>query len=1211
MRAFCALLTVLALAASPAAAVSFADFLQGNPGYEFISEGVPEILEPNAAFTIFVPLLNNVTGPEAAAYPQLSPNLVLPTVYNSAADLLAAGAVTNLGNVTITLEDNPGKGVIDATFVELGDATAKIYPVAFPLGNSVLYPITVISSGNVPQQVGASASTALAAALGSAQTRVGEAPPSFFTDVPSHDLKRVGEAAFKLAGAVLDGRARAGAVVQQLDGPVDRLAQLMHEHADDERQSMPPLPTAAARHAGQRWRLEACGALFAALHRVLYACWQRLESTEQAEEEGQGEQGGQGAAGGKPKGDESGEGGDDPQEQLEQAAYLLERVQNAWGAACCSAIRSLMQAGTPGSRSLRADRHLDSILRLTTCALACTHTILLCLDPPTTAAAPVPSPKRFPVQHEALQSATIGATISLNYLEGMAPARELGADGREGRLRNTPAARQAAAALRPFPAWAHAAPLLTFLEQAVRLLPHLQVLTDRPTWLSMPGSRTSQEDWMSLQSVMGSCATNCSCLLFMLSYQIPRPGEGGPEVEKRITSFAASASKLARCMHANGCAGPMWGFINSTAGSVPRWLLHLRTEGSNQPHATAEDQGAIWSSMHQPDSKLAALVYVYSDLRPLAERYQLGDPYNENDAFGTAVLCNFAGVAAARQGGLPLLASELLRLKDRVDIEWLAEVTSSLRFGGEADTQLYCWLAKECVLAALLEVAEVLGSRPGQWTGRNKETCGSALDSIYSITLRTARKADELTGSHLAEEFEHWVEGEVAPLLRRAAGALGPAFLGTTPAMFTDMLRNTVLVKPAFWKAIRRKHLPAILSALRTLPHAGCEPLSAGEAAAARDRTCAWLGCANPACRNTSGGSEAGMNVLRCGRCRVAGFCGSACQREASLAARWAAWRDSPWRRAVNEAGTSSDHMGHIAMVPLLLALLALKTWWREGLPVLALKAATFAVTTGVQGWLSGHKGQGRRIYMAYRELFIAASCLHLQWTVRLTALHGAVNTIDHHGGSALSLLTLLLGHTTALYGAMAVLHGRLVLPASCALVTLMASTTLWSGQRMCVRVLESPGVEEPLAVLHSLLGHALSLPLPHGTASFLTPQVSSPMQQCLVVSAWLELAVGAAAPLCILLWLEGRTRPHFEERQRRQQQQQQEQQQGRQQQGQQPQGWQQPHAEQPAAEEAAGEEAGGSEPKLLSGWSGAVVFYLLCSAAWCVLCSMYSGASL
>lgn len=174
---------------------------------------------------------------------------------------------------------------------------------------------------------------------------------------------------------------------------------------------------------------------------------------------------------------------------------------------------------------------------------------------------------------------------------------------------------------------------------------------------------------MSLQAVMGSCATACSCLLFMLSYQIPRPGQGGPEVETHLVSFAASAAKMARCMHANGCSSPMWGFINSTVGSVPRWLLRLHTEGSNQPHATPEDQGLIWSSMHQPDSKLAALVYVYSNLRPLAERYQLGEPYNENGAYGTAVLCNFAGVAAAPHGGLPLLASELLRLKDRVDLE--------------------------------------------------------------------------------------------------------------------------------------------------------------------------------------------------------------------------------------------------------------------------------------------------------------------------------------------------------------------------------------------------------------------------------------------------------------------------------------------------------------------------------------------------------------
>lgn len=94
-------------------------------------------------------------------------------------------------------------------------------------------------------------------------------------------------------------------------------------------------------------------------------------------------------------------------------------------------------------------------------------------------------------------------------------------------------------------------------------------------------------------------------------------------------------------------------------------------------------------------------------------------------------------------------------------------------------------------------------------------------------------------------------------------------------------------------------------------------------------------------------------------------------------------------------------------------------------------------------------------------------------------------------------------------------------------------------------------------------------------------------MQQCLVVSAWLELVVGAAVPLCILLWLEARTRPHFEARQQQRQQQQHGQQ----------------RAEQPPAAEPAAEE---SETKQLPGLSGAVVFYLFCSLAWCVLCSVY-----
>ena len=60
-------------------------------------------------------------------------------------------------------------------------------------------------------------------------------------------------------------------------------------------------------------------------------------------------------------------------------------------------------------------------------------------------------------------------------------------------------------------------------------------------------------------------------------------------------------------------------------------------------------------------SKLAALVYVYSNLRPLAERYQLGEPYNENGAYGTAVVRKHVQVAAGHGvvalPGLPSLTS--------------------------------------------------------------------------------------------------------------------------------------------------------------------------------------------------------------------------------------------------------------------------------------------------------------------------------------------------------------------------------------------------------------------------------------------------------------------------------------------------------------------------------------------------------------------------
>ncbi len=61
-------------------------------------------------------------------------------------------------------------------------------------------------------------------------------------------------------------------------------------------------------------------------------------------------------------------------------------------------------------------------------------------------------------------------------------------------------------------------------------------------------------------------------------------------------------------------------------------------------------------------------------------------------------------------------------------------------------------------VARLIDAAATRGPAwPPQWMGRNKETRGSALDSIYSIMYRTARKADELTGAHSCPSGPAWL----------------------------------------------------------------------------------------------------------------------------------------------------------------------------------------------------------------------------------------------------------------------------------------------------------------------------------------------------------------------------------------------------------------------------------------------------------------------
>lgn len=66
------------------------------------------------------------------------------------------------------------------------------------------------------------------------------------------------------------------------------------------------------------------------------------------------------------------------------------------------------------------------------------------------------------------------------------------------------------------------------------------------------------------------------------------------------------------------------------------------------------------------------------------------------------------------------------------------------------------------------------------------------------------------------------------------------------------------------------------------------------------------------------------------------------------------------------------------------------------------------------------------------------------------------------------------LRRSRAADGALVILYARLTLSASSAVLAAMAATTLLNGERMCERVLESPGVEEPLSALHTTLSHFL-----------------------------------------------------------------------------------------------------------------------------------------
>ncbi|KAL4440039.1 hypothetical protein ABPG75_003040 [Micractinium tetrahymenae] len=573
------------------------------------------------------------------------------------------------------------------------------------------------------------------------------------------------------------------------------------------------LPLPEQTQAGA-FRLEVLCRAFAALLEVSNACWQRSNMDAEAPDSGSGGSGSGGSgASSSAGGDRS---GSSPKSLRDSAASCMDGLLGTWSAAVALA----------GDR----EQHVDPVLRLTTCALGAVHAVLAHMNslPSSGAAGEQALGYSFGSGRQLADPAEMAmAALALVLL--LAPPEEMGAGSGpgSGHLSATPATRRAAASFEPFPVWRHAAAVVPFLEQANRLLPLLQ-------WATQGGGRGAvRASWQQLSNLFSRLPTCCTLLCFMMTNQRPQHGDGSPELERRLVSMAATGAKLGRFLEATGYQGPMWRYLYPAMGQCMSWIADLRVvQGGPSP----QEQEDVWRGMHQPSGKAAALVHVYAEVWPLAQRHQVGDTFNEEGALAAALLANVAGLPMARCGGMKVVAHQLQRCKDTFSLYFLFRITAALRYAGEAETDLYCWYARD---------------------GHAQKQRSITQDYVFSVTLRTARKADELTGSRLGQDIERWLEAQVV----------------RHPVM------DTMLAQPSFWRALRRTHIPAILAALRNAPNAGCEPAEPAEAAAQRDRACAWLGCGNPGCINLAGASEAALPVLRCARCRVVGYCGPTCQR--------------------------------------------------------------------------------------------------------------------------------------------------------------------------------------------------------------------------------------------------------------------------------------------------------------------------------------------
>ncbi|PSC70679.1 cysteine dioxygenase isoform B [Micractinium conductrix] len=174
------------------------------------------------------------------------------------------------------------------------------------------------------------------------------------------------------------------------------------------------------------------------------------------------------------------------------------------------------------------------------------------------------------------------------------------------------------------------------------------------------------------------------------------------------------------------------------------------------------------------------------------------------------------------------------------------------------------------------------------------------------------------------------------------------------------------------------------------------------------------------------------------------------------------------FRRSVNAAALRTDRLGLQTVGSLWMLLVVAKPLLQERLPWLALRAASHSVLAAALVALLAWRPA---TWARHREVFVSLFLLHACITTLDGALHGGTNILERHQGSSLLLLVLLLvciclqhrpvGGTLLFVPRLCVAANAVVLPA----VVLVA---LAGSHRVCLRLLEAPGVEEPLSVLYA-----------------------------------------------------------------------------------------------------------------------------------------------